>query len=49
MKKRRITATYPEDVLLWLSEIAKREGFNLSQTLSWVLRKTMESDQNARD
>lgn len=32
-------------VIVWLTQVAEREGFNFSQAINWVLRKAMEKDK----
>lgn len=43
-KNTRISAVLQGDIITWLRTIAKREGFNFTQTLNWILRKAKEND-----
>lgn len=39
------SAYFHNDVAKWLAVVMKREGFNFSQAVNWILRKAMENDR----
>lgn len=40
------SAYFQKDILDWLLAVSKKEGFNLSQTINWVLRKAKEAEDH---
>jgi len=42
------SAYFHKDIAVWLTKVMKREGFNFSQTLNWILRKAMENDTSKK-